>query len=257
MDLRFDTSLIKDYKSASQIARVLTEDWLSRNMYCPVCGEVAIHKAESNAPVKDCICKNCKAQYELKSKKEKSDKYTAKVNDGVYRTMIERITSLENPSFFFMHYDAYQVNNLIIVPKCFFIPDIIEKRKPLPAGARRAGWEGCNILLGQIPDFAKIPIIKNGIILNPKNVCEDYKRVYSLQTNSIESRGWLFDVLGCVERLGSCFTLKDMYAFVDELSIKHPANNNIEAKIRQQLQFLRDKGFIEFTARGNYKKVDF
>ncbi len=66
MDLRFDTSLIKNYKSASQIARVLTEDWLARNMYCPVCGEMSIKKAEPNAPVKDYICDNCKSQYELK-----------------------------------------------------------------------------------------------------------------------------------------------------------------------------------------------
>lgn len=28
MNLRFDTSLAEGYKSASQIARVLTEDWL-------------------------------------------------------------------------------------------------------------------------------------------------------------------------------------------------------------------------------------
>ena len=59
----------------------------------------------------------------LKSKKENTDNYSTKVNDGVYRTMIDRITSLDNPSFFFMHYDNYEVNNLIIVPKCFFVPE--------------------------------------------------------------------------------------------------------------------------------------
>lgn len=155
-----------------------------------------------------------------------------------------------------MHYDCYEVNNLIIVPKCFFIPEVIEKRPPLPENARRAGWEGCNILLKQIPDFAKIPIIKNKVVLDSKNVCKEYNRIYSLQTDSIESRGWLFDVLNCVERLGSTFTLKQMYEFVEELKIKHPANNNIEAKIRQQLHFLRDKGFIEFSSRANYKKID-
>ena len=46
-----------------------------------------------------------------------------------------------------------------------------------------------------------------------------------------------------------------MYDFVNELKIKHPTNNNIEAKIRQQLQFLRDKGFVEFTSRGSYRKI--
>lgn len=255
MDLRFNISLAKGYNSASQIARVLTEDWLARNMYCPVCGEIAIHRVKSNAPVKDCICENCKAQYELKSKKDCSDKYESKVNDGVYRTMIDRITSLDNPSFFFMHYDNYEVNNLIIVPKCFFVPDVIEKRKPLADNAQRAGWEGCNILLKQIPEFAKIPIIRNKEAIDSRDVCKEYNRVYSLQTHSFESRGWLFDVLNCVERLDSTFTLKQIYQFADELKIKHPTNNNIEAKIRQQLQFLRDRGFLEFTSRGSYRKT--
>ncbi len=256
MNLSFNISLADGYKSASQIARVLTEDWLARNMYCPICGEISIKKAEPNAPVKDYVCENCKSQYELKSKKDNTDKYETKVNDGVYQTMIGRITSLDNPSFFFMHYDRNEVNNLIIVPKCFFIPEIIEKRKPLAENARRSGWEGCNILLNKIPDFAKIPIIRNRVVLDSKKVCKEYNRIYSLQTDSIESRGWLLDVLRCVEQLDTTFTLKQMYRFVEELKIKHPANNNIEAKIRQQLQFLRDKGFIDFSSRGNYKKID-
>ena len=46
-----------------------------------------------------------------------------------------------------------------------------------------------------------------------------------------------------------------MYAFVKELQLKHPKNNNIEAKIRQQLQFLRDKGIIEFKGNGKYRRI--
>lgn len=170
--------------------------------------------------------------------------------------MIERITSLDNPSFFFLHYDRYEVNNLIIVPKCFFIPEIIQKRPQLKSTAARAGWEGCNILLGQVPNSAKIPIVRNGQVLPTEEVCKRYNQVYALQTKSIESRGWLFDVLQCSERLGSTFTLEQMYAFVDLLKAKHPLNNNIKAKIRQQLQFLRDKGFIEFVSRGVYRKMN-
>lgn len=256
MDLRFDTTLIKGYKSASQQARIMTEDWLERNMYCPICGAESIQKAQANAPVKDYVCRNCCAQYELKSKKSTTDRFKSKVNDGVYRTMIERITSLDNPSFFFLHYDRYEVNNLIIVPKCFFIPDIIQKRTQLKSTAARAGWEGCNILLGQVPDSAKIPIVRNGVVLDAAEVCKRYNQVYALQTKSIESRGWLFDVLQCIESLGVTFTLKQMYSFVDVLKAKHPQNNNIEAKIRQQLQFLRDKGLIEFITPGIYRKTN-
>ena len=62
------------------------------------------------------------------------------------------------------------------------------------------------------------------------------------------------DTLHLVERLGDHFTLDQMYSFVGELQLKYPNNTHITDKIRQQLQFLRDKGFLEFTSRGHYKK---
>ncbi len=256
MDLTFNTALIQGYKSPAQIARRLTEDWLARNMYCPICGAESIQPAEPNAPVKDYVCQNCRAQYELKSKKSTTARFKSSVVDGVYRTMIQRITALDNPSFFFLHYDRYQVNNLIIVPRCFFIPDIIQKRKQLKETAARAGWEGCNILLAKVPDSAKIPIIRNGEVLDKDEVCRKYNKVYALQSRSIESRGWLFDVLQCTEKLSSTFTLEQMYSFVDQLKARHPRNNNVEAKIRQQLQMLRDKGLIEFLTPGVYRKTN-
>ena len=64
------------------------------------------------------------------------------------------------------------------------------------------------------------------------------------------------DVLICVNQITSqIFTLSDIYAFKNLLALKHPQNNNIKPKIRQQLQFLRDKGFLEFLGDGRYKKV--
>lgn len=255
MDLRFNTSLAEGYKSKSQIARRLTEDWLVRNMYCPICGNVSIQAAEANAPVKDCVCDNCKSQYELKSKSCKSSTFSSTVSDGEYSTMIGRITSLDNPSFFFLHYDNYEVNNLVIVPKCFFTPKVIEERPPLPETARRAGWVGCNILMRDIPDSAKISIIKDGVVLPEKQVIAQYNKVYNLQTKSLVGRGWLMDTLHCVERLDTTFTLEQMYKFVDELRLLHPNNNHIQDKIRQQLQYLRDKGFLEFKGRGVYRRI--
>lgn len=255
MDLRFNTSLAEGYNSNSQIARVLTEDWLARNMYCPICGEVRIQKAKANAPVKDYVCDHCKAQYELKSKKSQTSSFSATVADGVYRTMIGRITSLDNPSFFFLHYDRYEVNNLVIVPKCFFTPEIIEKRDPLPPEDRRAGWEGCNIIMRGIPSAAKIPIIRNGEVLPIQDVISEYNRIYNLQTNSLEGRGWLIDTLNIVDRLGTSFTLDEVYSFANEVQLKHPNNHHVHDKLRQQLQYLRDKGLIEFTSRGRYRRL--
>lgn len=70
-----------------------------------------------------------------------------------------------------------------------------------------------------------------------------------------EISNWTKDVLDCIDHIPKTkFTLKDVYKFVPELSIKHPNNHTIEAKIRQELQYLRDLGYIEFLERGNYRK---
>jgi len=48
-----------------------------------------------------------------------------------------------------LNYDLARlaVSNVFVVPKHFFVREIIEERKPLAPTARRAGWIGCNILL--------------------------------------------------------------------------------------------------------------
>lgn len=71
-----------------------------------------------------------------------------------------------------------------------------------------------------------------------------------------KSNDWISDVLDCVNDIDSeIFDLNAVYKYVDILKEKHPLNNNIEAKIRQQLQVLRDEGFIEFLGNGVYKKL--
>ena len=41
----------------------------------------------------------------------------------------------------------------------------------------------------------------------------------------------------------------------DSLQAKYPLNRNVRAKIRQQLQILRDKGLVRFVGRGRYRAV--
>lgn len=256
MDLHFNKSLAAGYRSGSQISRVLTEDWMERNMFCPVCGAPILGHYKANKPVADFFCENCKSDFELKSKESKTSTLGQKIADGAYETMIERITSLNNPHLFVMTYANWSVNNLLVIPKFFFVPDIIEKRKPLADTARRAGWVGCNIDIGSIPESGKIFIIRNSKQEDKPKVIDQYQQILSLQKTDIESRGWLLDVLKCVERITKDdFTTQEMYAFVDELQQKHPDNNHVQDKIRQQLQFLRDKGFIKFTSRGHYQRI--
>lgn len=254
MDLRFNYSLAESYKSNSQKIRVMSEYWIAENMYCPCCGNPHISKMINNSPVADMQCNNCGEIFEVKTKE---GVFGNKINDGAYSTMIERITSTTNPDLFAMNYNAdYYITNLVLVPKFFFIPQIIEKRKPLAPNARRAGWTGCNILFSDIPMQGKISIIQNSNVLSASEVVDNYNRIKKLQTKNLESRGWLLDVLNCVNDIDRTeFTLQEIYSYVEVLQQKHITNNNVEAKIRQQLQILRDKGFIEFLDRGHYRKI--
>ena len=256
MKLDFDNSLIENYHSNAQIARILTENWVSENMYCPRCGNRHIKHFENNRPVADFYCPYCKNEYELKSK---NGSLKNKINDGAYETMIRRITSNANPDFFFMNYSREEltVKELILIPKHFFTPDIIEKRKPLKDTARRAGWIGCNIVIDKIPEQGKISIILDGNVTNMDFVIDKVNKSSKLEAKYLHSRGWIMDILNCVNRVESeIFNLDEIYAFENELQMKHPLNNNIKPKIRQQLQFLRDKGFLEFLGNGKYRKVN-
>ena len=254
MLLRFDTRLTEGYNSSAQKIRIMSESWLGNNMYCPNCGNPQIQHMANNSPVADFQCDNCGEIYELKSKKGSIGK---KIADGAYSTMIERITSDSNPDLFLLQYSGqYDVTDLVIIPRFFFVPEIIEKRKPLAPTARRHDWVGCNIIYSQIPDQGKIAIINNGFVINQTDVIECYSRIKKLKTESLESRGWLLDVLNCVNDIKhNEFTLNEVYSYVEFLQQKHINNNNVEAKIRQQLQFLRNKGFIEFLGRGHYRKL--
>jgi hypothetical protein len=49
------------------------------------------------------------------------------------------------------------------------------------------------------------------------------------------------------------FALDEVYAFERHLGELYPGNQNVRPKIRQQLQYLRNRGFVDFVSRGNYR----
>jgi hypothetical protein len=74
--------------------------------------------------------------------------------------------------------------------------------------------------------------------------------------DSLALKGWTLDVLDVVLKLKqSTFRLDDVYASIPRLQQNYPLNNHVDAKIRQQLQVLRDLGLLEFLdQRGTYRK---
>ena len=253
MNLNFNQSLAKNYSSESQKIRVLSEDWVAKQSYCHRCNTEPLVEFANNQPVADFYCAHCSEEYELKSKKAKLSHL---INDGAYATMIERINSEDNPSFFFLTYSPeYRVNNFLIIPKQFFKSDMIIKRKPLSVSAKRAGWVGCNIDLRKVPESGKVFLVKDQQVIPRDTVTEQFQKTLFLRQQSQQTRGWTLDVWQCIDSLDTNFSLNQVYAFSDLLKLKHPDNNHIKDKIRQQLQVLRDKGIIEFTGRGHYRKL--
>lgn len=226
---------------------------MKNEMYCPACGNDTLQKFPNNSRLVDFLCTECGEVYELKSKGSPPGRT---ILDGAYFAALERINSNTNPNLFVLHYDNNIVENITLIPKHFFTPDTLIKNRALSPTARRAGYIGSLIRYCHIPEQGKIAVIKSRIALKKDAVMRNYTLSTKLKVRNLHLRGWLMDIMQCIDKIANeFFSLSEIYAFAYELKMKHPDNNNAEAKIREQLQFLRDRGFIEFLGNGNYRKI--
>jgi len=68
------------------------------------------------------------------------------------------------------------------------------------------------------------------------------------------SHGWTLDVLIAVRSLDKTeFSNADIYGVARHLKKLHPKNRHVTNKIRQQLQVLRDLGFLTHIADGKWR----
>ena len=140
--------------------------------------------------------------------------------------------------------------------------------------------------LNRVPVEARIAVVTESEVTPEKEVREKFKRVKPLKDISVTQRGWTLNVLNIVRRLvnsegraprdqnisdksgrrgtppSEIFTPADVYAFERELEALHPDNRHVRdnpvnkkhrAGIRQQLQVLRDLGFLLHIERGIWR----
>ena len=204
--------------------------------------------------VSDFHCRDCDEKFQLKSSRHGFSKY---VLDGEYRTQLESIHRGDYPSILLLSYQDPKVEHVTAVHRSCIIPDYLVPRKPLSATARRRFWQGCLIALYRTPSIAKIDLVVDEKPIPSAFITEQWKKAQTLLKADVPKRGWLADVLRCVEQQFSTFTLQDLYASSEnELQEKHPENRNVRPKIRQQLQYLRDLGFVEFVKPGVYRTTN-
>lgn len=269
MDLYLPTIGLERYQSASQRARVGTESWGAENFFCPACESPRLKPSPQGTAAVDYVCPSCDSPFQLKSQ---SKPLGSRIVDAAFSEMKRAILEDRTPNLYVLHYDLtrWAVQTVILIPHFAFALSAVERRKPLAATARRAGWVGCNIVLDKIPVHARIPVIEEGNIRAKQAVCEDYERLRPLERLHVQKRGWTLDVLQVVQSLtkpkfengkskfekvlkNTEFTLADVYAQAGSLGRLHPGNRHIQAKIRQQLQVLRDLGLITFLGGGCYR----
>ena len=260
MDLSLDPSVASGLTSRSQIARRVTGRWAAENLFCLACPSDELTAERPNAPVQDFTCPRCHAAYQLKGK---NGRHGNVVVNSAFEQKIAAIREGRAPNYAFMDYDrdAWKVTRLFVVPGHFITESVVQRRKALASTARRAGWVGSNILLSKLPPEGRIPVISGGSAMDPGTVRRAWDRFRFLKQDGRASGGWGADVLAWVRRVQEAtgetdFTLRSFYECSrDALAMEHPDNNNVEAKIRQQLQVLRDGGILEFLGRGSYRII--
>ena len=78
---------------------------------------------------------------------------------------------------------------------------------------------------------------------------------HSREIGNESSVPWPIAVSFLIDPLGESFTLPEVYALADPLKRAFPNNRHVEAKIRQSLQILRDRGQLAFAGAGKYEKL--
>lgn len=251
MQLACDLSVASAYKSPSQRARVISETWFSQNIYCLACESNCVARTTPNTRATDFLCKTCGHRYELKTFTKRPPRSLV---DGAYASLIARVNASTAPTLCLLgRSESWQVQSLIAIHSSFLTPWVIERRSPLSQNARRAGWVGCNIRLDRIPPDGEIAVISEGVCLPKSEVRRRFERFLPLANLSADQRGWTTLTLSVIRSLGkNKFALSDLYAREPQFAETYPGNQHVRAKIRQQLQVLRDLGVLAFEGGGQY-----
>lgn len=261
MNLQWESQIASTFRSRSQQVRVATEAWFASQAYCIACNSNHLDTSKPNAIARDFSCPICSQSYELKSSGRVEGR---RIVDGAYATMLMRIRAHDAPALILLRYlrkttlsnSPWLVDRLTAIHPIFLTDVIVEARRPLSPRAKRAGWQGCNLRIDRIPPEGRIVLVNAGEAANPDEIRAQYEYSKRLASIDPDMRGWTNMVLQIVRTIGRrTFTLSDVYAHRQALEEAFPNNHHIEAKIRQQLQVLRDLGYLDFSSRGVYEVI--
>lgn len=253
MNLKCNTDVAAHLKSRSQMARVISEDWLAREGYCLNCTSNRLEPTRAGTVACDYLCPGCRQPYELKAA---AKMHSGIVPDGGYESMLRRIRNADAPSLMLLNYTQdWWVRGLVAIHPVFLTPAVVLRRaKPHIRPKSNAPYQMCDLNLRLIPADGKIVLVADGKEVAKSRSRELFRQSCRFAEVPMADRGWAALVLAVVRRLGKAeFTYTDLYRFEEELHAAYPQNNHIRPKIRQQMQRLRDLGYVEFVAPGEFR----
>jgi type II restriction enzyme len=252
MLLSCDITAAVGYTSQAQISRVLSEAWFRDNGYCLNCKRERLLQTPANTKASDFVCEGCDERYELKAFRAMPRRTLV---DGAYSALVSRIQGGTVPTLMLLERDPHwRIRSLTAIHRLFLTTSVVEKRRPLSPNARRAGWIGCNIRLDLIGPDAQVKVVDRGVAVDRRDVRTSFRRFERLGEVSPDLRGWTTLTLAVIRSLNCAgFSLDDLYSREETFATVYPKNNNLRAKVRQQLQVLRDLGYLRFLGRGQYR----
>jgi type II restriction enzyme len=170
--------------------------------------------------------------------------------------MMRRIRAAEAPALMLMHYQQdWSVQRLIAIHPVFLTPSVVRKRpKPhLRPKTLKPYWM-CDLDLTRIPPDGKIVIVGDGAERQRAETRRAFRESMRFGDVPLRKRGWAALVLAYVRKIDKAeFSLKDLYAYEAAMHAAYPKNSHVRPKIRQQMQVLRDLGYVQFLDRGHYQ----
>jgi hypothetical protein len=150
-----DLSLTTRFVSSAQATRVALETWASFNLYCLNCESDALDRLRDNTPVADFKCFVCDRTYQLKGK---NGRFGPRVTGAAYRPTVDAIRNRRMPEYILVEFDTRFGTVVFVdtIPGRLVTKERVEARKPLSATARRAGWQGCSILIYGLPSVRMV-----------------------------------------------------------------------------------------------------
>ena len=136
-----------NWKAQGRIYGEACEFWIEEHLPCPSCGGKLV-KLTANEKSIDHTCSSCSANWQAKASKNKLLRRdgSIKITGAEYQTTLSRVGEWGIIAIQYCK-DENKVLDIRTVSANKITEDCIIPRKPLSQNARRAGWQGCYILL--------------------------------------------------------------------------------------------------------------